>query len=150
MTLKEIVDRYSVFGLKDLELIKYYFQVNNIQEQAVELLTEISKDTIVKQKEYIDIIKDCSLYNQSILDNPNIDFNIKQTLINAAQSYVNNGSLDKKILDKLKSIFDNLDKDSLKCFPKYFLAYLQSEGIALEYLDMSQYRQEILERKDKF
>jgi len=150
MTLKEIVDKYSVFGLKDLELIKYYFQVNNIQELAVELLTEISKDTIVEQKEYISIIKECSIYNQSILDNSNIDFNTKQTLINAAQNYVNNGSLNKNVLDKLRNIFNNLNKDSINCFPKYFLAYLQSEGIALEYSDMSQYRQEVLERKDKF
>ena len=50
MKLKEVVEKYGSF-CNDYELIELYFSLNNIEEQAVEMLANMSKKVIQKQSE---------------------------------------------------------------------------------------------------
>ncbi len=69
MTLKEVMEKYGMFGLSDFEIIKYYFTENHYEDQAVEMLTEISKSKIKELNWANGYLKEINMYVGAVLYN---------------------------------------------------------------------------------
>ncbi len=148
MKLKEIVDKYSGL-LTDYEIIEFYFKVNHIEEQAIEMLTRLSKDIIKNQRAYIFTIKEYSGYANHIMCNIKVKFEDRLSLLHICQSFINNGKLWKGDLDKAKEIFDKYAKKDFVSMPIFFIGYLQANGIATYMNDCLENRNMLIESEGK-
>lgn len=146
MKLREILDKYEPWGYNDFDIIKKYFQENHYEHQAIDMLTDFSRETIKNQHRYIDTLKEMYGYSDAIMCNENVDLKIRRKLVIFYQEYLRNGELYESSLEEIKKILEKVRKDLL-LFPQAFLGYLQSKGIAENYGDSTDFRLEIIEKK---
>ena len=148
MKLKEVVDMYGPF-YNDYDLIKLYFKLNNCEEEAVDMLTELSKRVIANQREYCYRVKEYSAYANHIMCNTKIEYEDRVTLLHICQDFINNGTLSENRLKKAKDIFDKYSKEDFVSIPIFFLGYLQSNNIATYLHDCRNDRSETIESGGK-
>ena len=144
MRLKEIVDKYGSF-YGDYELIELYFKLNNIEEQAIDVLTDMSKRIIKNQRNYIYTIKEYSGYANHIMCNLKVKFEDRLDLLHICQGFINNGKIDKATLERAKNIFDKYTTKDFVSMPIFFLGYLQDKGIATYLHDCRNDRNPLIE-----
>ena len=144
MTLKEVVEKYGSFHT-DYELIELYFKLNRIEEQAVEMLTNMSKKVIQKQRNYIFTIKEYSSYADHIMCNTKVKFEDRLELLHICQGFINNGMIHEPFLTRAKEIFSKYTKEDFISMPIFFLGYLQSKGVATHFHDCRNDRNPLIE-----
>lgn len=148
MKLKEVVEKYGIF-YTDFELIQLYFELNNCEEEAVEMLTKLCKNVIKKQRDYNYKIKEYSGYANHIMCNLKVKFEDRLSLLHICQSFINNGKLWKGDLDKAKEIFDKYTNKDFISMPIFFLGYLQSKNVATYLHDCKNDRNPLIESQGK-
>lgn len=148
MKLKEVVEKYGSF-CNDYELIELYFSLNNIEEQAVEMLANMSKKVIQKQRAYISQIKEYSSYANHIMCNIKVDFEDRLELLHICQGFINNGTIREPFLTRAKEIFDKYSEKDFISMPIFFLGYLQDKGIATQLRDCKNDRNMLIENEGK-
>lgn len=148
MKLKEVIEKYG-FCRTDYELIELYFKLNHIEEQAVDMLTKMSKDIIKNQRTYIFTIKEYSCYANHIMCNLKVKFEDRLSLLHICQNFINNGTLWENDLNKAKEIFDKYTKKDFVSMPIFFLGYLQDKGIATYFNDCTKDRNMLIENEVK-
>ena len=47
-TLKDLLEEYKYFGVPDLEIIKNYFVLNNLEEEAIDMMNYLAKTKMEK------------------------------------------------------------------------------------------------------
>lgn len=146
MKLQEVINKYGLY-LTDYELIKMFFAVNHCEEEAVKMLTELSQDTIRKQRHYCSLVKEFSGYANHIMCNIKIKFEDRLSLLHICQGFINNGSLDEIDLKRAKEIFDKYTKEDFVSMPIFFLGYLQSNNIATYLHDCKNDRNSLIESR---
>lgn len=74
-TLKELVDEQKWNGFSDVEVIKQFFTLNDMEEDAIDLISELSKSKVCKLKqknymaeEWVTILPSKYLYEEYDLD----------------------------------------------------------------------------------
>ena len=149
MKLKEVVEKYGIFHT-DYELIELYFSLNNIEEQAIEMLTNMSKKVVQKQRAYIFTIKEYSGYANHIMCNIKVKFEDRLSLLHICQSFINNGRLWESDLNKAKEIFNKYTRKDFISMPIFFIGYLQDNGIATYMNDCKDDRNMLIESEGKF
>ena len=105
MTLKEVIEKYGIFGCSDFEIIKYYFTENHYEDQAVEMLTEISKSKIKELNWANGYLKEINMYVGAVLYN-DIPAEVKIRLYQLCSNFTHR-DLDEKELQEAKEIFAN-------------------------------------------
>ena len=126
-------------------LIKLYFQINHYEDQAVRMLTELSQDTIKRQRHYTDMIKEYSHGAQAILYNKKINNKDKLSLLSYCQQFINYGYLTEQQLADTDTILKKYKPEDITLMPIIFLGYLQSQGIATNFKDCTDSRNELIE-----
>lgn len=149
MTLQEIINKFKPFGVSDMEIIKYYFQVNHCEEKAVDMLTNLSKEIIAQQRNYTSVLKTHVEYGEYIMHNTEIEEETRWYLLHLYNHFITNGFLYEGELEKIKGIFENLTPKTLEAFPTVFMGYLQSKGIGNQFHDCGYMRNPIIEKEEK-
>lgn len=144
MKLKEVVEKYG-FCRTDYELIELYFKLNHIEEQAVDMLTKMSKDIIKNQRNYIYTIKEYSGYANHIMCNTKVKFEDRLELLHICQGFINNGKIYEQELKRAKEIFNKYTREDFISMPIFFLGYLQSKGVATHFHDCRNDRNPLIE-----
>lgn len=142
--LEEVIAKYKPYGATDIDIIKIYFTINHIEDQAIDMLTSLCKDQIKDNHSYISFIKEYSTYNNAILDNPLLTEDEKAKLIRLSDQYLLKGYLGHDQLNLAQNIFDesygrnsHKSTQSFIC-PMYFCVYLVSNGVNLRFISEKQ------------
>ena len=62
VTLEQLVKEQKLFDMTDIQVIKMFFDLNNMEEEGVELITELSKVKIEKLKRRKQMVEDWTSY----------------------------------------------------------------------------------------
>lgn len=149
MRLREVLDKYEGWGYNDFDIIKKYFQENQIESQAVDMLMDFSKGTIKQQSAYISKLKEYHSYSSAIEANPKLNKTQIKEIQYLYRSFLNCGKLDDIDLKKAKVVFDEIKKEELTACPIFFLGYLQSNGIGTQFNDCQENRDSLIESGGK-
>ena len=58
VTLEQLVQEQKLFDMTDIQVIKMFFSLNDLEEEGVELITELSKAKIEKLKRRKQMVED--------------------------------------------------------------------------------------------
>ena len=61
-TLEQLVQKQRLFDMTDIQVIKMFFTLNDLEEEGVELITELSKVKIEKLKRRKQMVEDWTSY----------------------------------------------------------------------------------------
>ena len=61
-TLEQLVQKQKLFDMTDIQVIKTFFSINDLEEEGVELITELSKAKIEKLKHKKQMVEDWTSY----------------------------------------------------------------------------------------
>ena len=61
-TLEQLVQKQKLFDMTDIQVIKMFFSINDLEEEGVELITELSKAKIEKLKHRKQMVEDWTSY----------------------------------------------------------------------------------------
>ena len=62
VTLEQLVNEQKLFDMTDIQVIKMFFDLNDLEEEGVELITELSKAKIEKLKRRKQMVEDWTSY----------------------------------------------------------------------------------------
>ena len=62
VTLEQLVKEQKLFDMTDIQVIKMFFSLNDLEEEGVELITELSKVKIEKLKRRKQMVEDWTSY----------------------------------------------------------------------------------------
>ena len=127
-TLKELVDDQKWNGFSDVEVIKQFFVLNNMEEQAIDLISELSKSKVRKLKrknymaeEWITMLPSAELYKM-------YDLKTADRLHMLELDYlVNGGELSENKLKWAKENVPNIKEPNPYFRP--LIDYLEEKGI---------------------
>ena len=127
-TLKELVDEQRLNGFSDVEVIKQFFTLNDVEEDAIDLISELSKLKVRKLKrknymaeEWITILPSKYLYEKYDLD-------VADRLHMMELDFLmNGGELSKKKLKWAKENVPNIKEPNPYFRP--LINYLEEKGI---------------------
>lgn len=128
VTLKELVEEQRWNDSSDVEVIKQFFTLNDMEEQAIDLISELSKSKVrkLKQKNYmaeewVTILPSKYLYEKYDLD-------VADRLHMMELDYLmNGGELSKKKLKWAKENVPNIKEPEAYFQP--LIRYLEENGI---------------------
>ena len=127
-TLKELVDEQRLNGFSDVDVIKQFFTLNDVEEQAIDLISELSKSKVRKLKrknymaeEWVTILPSKYLYEKYDLD-------VADRLHMMELDFLmNGGELSKKKLKWAKENVPNIKEPNPYFRP--LIDYLEENGI---------------------
>lgn len=129
VTLKELVDLAPLTGNSDIEIIKSFFVQNDLEEEGMNLIHELTKSKIAKlnrkqyiAKEWIPYLPSDYLYKNYDLDTATWPHKLELNYL------VNGGEgLDKNFLEWAKENVPNIEQPECYSFP--FVDWLEERGI---------------------
>ena len=62
VTLEQLVKEQKLFDMTDIQVVKMFFSLNDLEEEGVELITELSKVKIEKLKRRKQMVEDWTSY----------------------------------------------------------------------------------------
>ena len=128
VTLEQLVKEQKWNEMSDIQVIKTFFDLNNMEEEGIEMITELSKTKIEKLKHRKQMVEDwvCILPSKYLYENYDLD--IADKLHNLELNYlVNGGELSGGFLEWARENVPNI------VIPRaYFnplIDYLEENGI---------------------
>ena len=91
VTLEQLVKEQKLFDMTDIQVIKMFFNLNDLEEEGVELITELSKAKIEKLKHKHNVVETwaCMLPSKYLYEHYDLD--IADKLHNLELNYLVNG-----------------------------------------------------------
>lgn len=89
--LDSLVKEQKVTNISDIQIIKTFFEVNNMEEEGIELITELSKIKIEKLKRKEKIVKEWVSYLPSKYWYGNYDLDTADMLHTLELDYLSHG-----------------------------------------------------------
>lgn len=128
VTLSELVNEQKWNDISDIEVIKQFFVLNDMEEHAIDLISELSKSKVrkLKQKKYmaeewVTILPSKYLYEKYDLD-------VADRLHMMELDFLmNGGELSKKKLKWAKENVSNIKEP--ECYFSPLIEYLEKNGI---------------------
>ena len=62
VTLEELIKEQKWNGMSDIQVIKTFFDINNMEEEGIEMITELSKTKVEKLKRRKQMVEDWTSY----------------------------------------------------------------------------------------
>ena len=62
VTLEQLVNEQKLFDMTDIQVIKMFFDLNDLEEEGIEMITELSKVKIEKLKSIKQMVEDWTSY----------------------------------------------------------------------------------------
>ena len=128
ITLKELVQNQSFTGATDIEIIRSFFTINNLEEEGMELIYEISKDKIEKLKRERRMMKEWTSYLPSKYLYENYDLDTADMLHRLELDFLmNNRELSKSRFEWAKENVPNIIRPQV--YFTQLMEWLEERGI---------------------
>lgn len=128
VTLKQLVDEQKWNDMTDIQIIKTFFDLNDMEEDGIDLVSELSKTKIEKLKRKERIIKDWVSYLPSKYLYETYDLDIADALHNLELDYLSNGcELSKNRLEWARENIPNIVRPEVYFNP--LVKWLDDKGI---------------------
>lgn len=109
VTLKQLVDEQRITGMSDIQIIKHFFKINDLEEEGIELIHELTKSKIHKMKYKHQLAETWASDFPSKYLYENYDFDIANNLHNLEINFVvNGGELSNRFLGWAKENVPNI------------------------------------------
>lgn len=127
-TLKQLVDDQKWNDMTDIQIIKTFFDLNDMEEEGIDLVSELSKTKIEKLKCKERIIKDWMSCLPSKYLYETYDLDIADALHNLELDYLSNGcELSKNRLEWARENIPNIVRPEVYFNP--LVDWLDDKGI---------------------
>lgn len=128
VTLEKLVKEQKWNGMSDIQVIKTFFDMNNMEEEGMDLITELSKTKVEKLKRRERMVKEWTSYLPSKYLYENYDLDIADKLHTLELDYLSNGGeLSKSRLEWAKENLPNIEIP--KCYFNSLIEWLDDKGI---------------------
>ena len=91
VTLEKLVEEQKYNGISDIGIIRAFFDLNNMEEEGMDLITELSKTKIEKLKRKERMVKEWTSYLPSKYLYENYDLEIADRLHTLELDYLSHG-----------------------------------------------------------
>lgn len=127
-TLEQLVKNQKYTGESDMQIIRAFFDENNLEEEGMDLITELSKIKIEKLKRKERMVKEWTSYLPSKYLYENYDLDIADKLHTLELDYLSNGGeLSKGRLEWARENLPNIELP--KCYFNPLIEWLDDKGI---------------------
>lgn len=128
VTLKQLVKEQEFTEMSDVQVIREFFELNDIEEEGIELITELSKNKINKLKYKDRMVKEWTSYLPSKYLYENYDLGIADKLHVLELDYLSHGGkLSEHRLKWAKENAPNIERPQLYFNP--LVEYLEENGV---------------------
>lgn len=128
VTLEELVKEQKYKGVSDIEVIKTFFYKNNLEEEGMELIHQLTKLKIAKMKQKERIVKEWTSHLPSKYLYEKYDLDIAERLHVLELDYLSNGcELSKSRLEWARENILNIKMPDIYFRP--LIEYLDSKNI---------------------
>lgn len=127
-TLRELVDEQPITGMTDIQIIKTFFDINDMEEEGMDLINELSKTKIEKLKSKEQFIEEWTSYLPSKYLYEKYDLYTADWLHTLELDYLSHGGeLSKSRLEWAKENIPNIIRPKLYFNP--LVEWLENKGI---------------------
>ena len=128
VTLEQLVKEQKLFDTTDIQVIKMFFSLNNMEEEGVELITELSKAKIEKLKRRKQMIEDWTSFLPSKYLYENYDLDTADKLHALELDFLSHGcELSELRLEWARENVPNIVRPQVYFNP--LIDYLEGKGI---------------------
>ena len=128
VTLKSLVDEQNFTGMSDIYVIRRFFELNDMEEEGMELIYELTQSKIKKLKRKQRIAKEWSSNLPSKYLYENYDLDIADKLHRLELNYLSNGGeLSDVWLKWAKENIPNIEQPQIYFIP--LLEWLDTKGV---------------------
>lgn len=128
VTLEQLVKEQKWNGMSDIQIIKTFFDMNNMEEEGVDMIHELSKTKINKLKCERKVVRDWTSYLPSKYLYENYDLDIADKLHTLELDYLSHGcKLSEKRLKWAKENIPNIERPKVYFNP--LVEWLDDKGI---------------------
>ena len=128
VTLKELVENQKYTEESDMELIRKFFIANDLEEEGMDLITELSKEKVSKLKRKHKIVEDWATMLPTTYLYETYDLEIADKLHMMELDYlVNGGNLSNKLLEWAKEHLQSIERPSAYFNP--LVDWLENKGV---------------------
>ena len=128
LTLKQLVDEQEINEMSDIQIIKTFLTVNDMEEEGMELIQDLTKSKVAKLKHEQRIVREWTSYLPSKYLYENYDLDTADNLHNLELDYLSHGCELSK--NRLKWAEENIP--NIKMPKVYFgplIEWMDSKGI---------------------
>ena len=128
VTLEQLVKEQKWNGMSDIQIIKTFFDMNNMEEDGMDLITELSKTKVEKLKRKERMVKEWTSYLPSKYLYENYDLDVADKLHTLELDYLSHGGeLSKYRLEWAKENISNIERPKVYFNP--LVEWLDDKGI---------------------
>lgn len=128
ISLKDLILDQKILGLSDIEVIKRYFVLNDLEVEGLDIIEELTKSKIEKLKQQQDVAKTWVNSLPSTYLYENYDLKTANMLHNLELNYlVNNKTLTDNYLNWAKENIPNIKRPQVYFNP--LVDYLEKNGV---------------------
>ena len=128
ITLKQLVEQQKFTGINDVGIIRAFFDMNNMEEEGIELVHELTKSKIEKLNRRIRGVEEwtTNLWSKYLYENYDLD--TADMLHKVELYYVSHGyRLSDWALEWAKENIPNIEKPKFYFYP--VIEYLDAKGL---------------------
>ena len=128
ITLKDLVTEQQISGRTDIEVIQNFFRLNDMEEDGIDLISELTKSKITKLKMKTYLAKEwiCMLSSKYLYEKYPLDVADKLHLLEL-NYLVNGGELSEKLLQWAKNNISSIKEPQVYFRP--LIDYLEERNI---------------------
>lgn len=128
VTLKELVKDQKWTGMNDIQIIKTFFDKNNMEEEGMDLITELSKTKVEKLKRKERMVKEWTSYLPSKYLYEHYDLDTADKLHTLELDYLSHGGeLSNSRLEWARENLPNIKRP--QCYFNPLVEWLDDKGI---------------------
>lgn len=128
ITLKELVYEQKYQDISDMEIIKHFFTKNDLEDEAIELIAELSASKVRKLRRKQEVMQTWITYLPSTYLYENYKLDVADRLHNMELDYLVNGcELSSRFLKWAKENVPNIEQP--ECYFRPLIEYLEEKGI---------------------
>ena len=128
VTLEQLVKEQKWNGMSDIQVIKTFFDKNNMEEKGMDLITELSKIKVEKLKRKERMVKEWTSYLPSKYLYENYSLDIADKLHTLELDYLSHGGeLSNSRLEWARENIHNIELP--KCYFNPLIEWLDDKGV---------------------
>ena len=131
ITLKQLVREQDIMEMSDIQIIKAFFEVNDLEEEGMDLIHELSRTKIKKLKSNERIVRDWTSYLPSKYLYENYDLETADWLHTLELDFLTHGGkLSKNRLDWARENVPNIIHPEVYFMP--LVEWMEKQGIQFQ------------------
>ena len=128
VTLEQLVKEQKWNGMTDIQIIRNFFESNDLEEDGMDLIHDLTKSKLEKLKRKQKIVREWTSYLPSKYLYENYDLDTADMLHTLELDYLSNGgNLSKNRLEWAKENVPNIERP--QCYFNPLVEYLEINGV---------------------